>query len=221
MSQQIAIALNTATQAMALKESEQKYRTLFDQSPVGLCIIDRDLRISHCNQSMVEIFHSEFDKVIGLDLNNLQDKTFVPVVKEALEGNVCSHETYYQASTSDAKLWLNAKVVPLYNIDNKDVIGAIGVVEDITERRTAEDKLKDSEEIYRGIVEHTSDLIIETTYEGEFLYLSPNCREIIGYDPEELIGKSIFENVHPDDLALAIKEFSAAIQEMRRRKFNC
>ena len=89
------------------------------------------------------------------------------------------------------------------------------VIEDITERRFAENKLRESEERYRSIVEHTSDVVFETTYEGVFTYLSPSCYDVVGFRQEELIGKSIFELVHPDDLASAIKEFSNCIQEMR------
>ncbi|MGI9534486.1 MAG: hybrid sensor histidine kinase/response regulator, partial [Thermodesulfobacteriota bacterium] len=215
LSQQIANAINTTVQDQALKESEQRYRTLFDQSPVGICMIDKSQKITHCNQSMVDIFQSDFDKIIGLDLNQLSDKTFVPIIEKAMQGHVCSNESYYEASTSSAKLWLNATVVPLYELNNKDVVGVMGVVEDITERRIAENKLRESEERYRSIVEHTSDVVVETTYEGKFLYLSPNCYDILGFKQEELVGTSLFEYIHPDDLASVIKEFSSSIQEMR------
>ena len=215
LSRQIATAINTSLQARALEESEQRYRTLFDQSPVGICIVDRSLKITHCNQSMVDIFQSDFDKVVGLDLNHLSDKSFVPIVKKALSGEVSSHETFYKATTSSAELWLNARVVPLNGLRNDEVVGALAVVEDITERRNAENKLKESEERFRGIIEHSYDLVIETSQDGKYLYLSPNCYDILGYKQEELIGRSIFEHIHPDDLADVIKEFSSAIKEFR------
>ena len=76
-------------------------------------------------------------------------------------------------------------------------------------------ELKENEEKYRSIVEHTSDIVFEATYEGKFLYVSPNCFNIVGFTQQELVGTSLFEYIHPDDLASAIKEFSACLQEMR------
>lgn len=214
--QQIANTINTTFHAQALRESEQRYKTLFEQSPDGICIIDKNFRIIHCNQSLADIFQSSFENIIGLNLNKLKDKAFVPVVERAFNGEICSHKTYYEASTSSAKLWLSAKLVPIYGNDENEIINVMGVVEDITERKIAETKLKDNESRFRRIVENTTDIIVEASFEGKFLYLSPNVKEIMGFEEEELIGTSIFDKIHPDDLAAAIKEFSGTIQEMRK-----
>jgi len=216
LSQQIANTINTSLHAQALRESEQRYKTLFEQSPDGICIIDKSFRIIHCNQSLADIFQSSFENIIGLDLNKLKDKAFVPVVERAFNGEICTHTTYYEASTSSAKLWLSARLVPIYGKDEDEIISVMGVVEDITERKIAETKLKDNETRFRRIVENTTDIIVEASFEGKFLYLSPNVKEIMGYEEEELIGTSIFDRIHPDDLAAAIKEFSGTIQEMRK-----
>ncbi len=213
--QHIANSINTSLHAKALRESELRYKTLFEQSPDGICIIDKGMKLVHCNESLANIFQSSFEKIIGLDLNNLKDKAFVPVIERAFNGEICTHTTYYEATTSQAKLWLNARLVPIYGNDESEIISVIGVVEDITERKIAETKLKDSESRFRRIVENTTDIIVEASFEGKFLYLSPNATEIMGYEPEELYGTSIFEKLHPDDLAPAIKEFSGTIQDMR------
>ncbi len=66
--------------------------------------------------------------------------------------------------------------------------------------------LRESEERYRTLAENAFDLICEVSQEGLFLYASPNFREVMGHQPEELIGQRIFQLVHPDDLPY----FSAA-----------
>jgi PAS domain S-box-containing protein len=80
------------------------------------------------------------------------------------------------------------------------------------ERKCTEDALRDSEERYRTIAENTYDLICETNSTGTFLYLSPNFEEVLGYEPSDLLGETIFERMHVDDRTVARAEFERSIQ---------
>lgn len=146
VAKQMATAIDKASQAEALRESEGRYRVLFDQAPYGVCLINNDFIITHCNQSMIHIFQSSYEKVIGLDLNTLLDKTFIPVFEKAFQGEVSSLESRYRASTSSAELCLAVKVVPLFD-DKGKVYGAMGVVEDITERKKMEEEIVKSQKL--------------------------------------------------------------------------
>lgn len=66
----------------------------------------------------------------------------------------------------------------------------VGYITDITERRRMEDELRASEERFRALVESSSDCIFEFDAEYRFTYNSPAVRHIVGYSPEELLGKS-------------------------------
>lgn len=74
-----------------------------------------------------------------------------------------------------------------------------GVARDITQRRIAQNALRESEQLYRSIVENTRDLIMLTHADGQTYYLSPAVRDLLGYEPSELIGSS-WRVIHPDDL---------------------
>ena len=79
------------------------------------------------------------------------------------------------------------------------VIGSV-VVHYAQSRLKAEDALSESEERFRLIAENSTDLISRHTPEGVYLYASPACRHMLGYEPEELVAHSAFEFIHPDDL---------------------
>jgi PAS domain S-box-containing protein len=67
--------------------------------------------------------------------------------------------------------------------------------------------LRQSLELYRTLVENSLDLMVRTTRDGQILYLSPNVKKVLGYEPNELIGRSIFEGVHPDNLGEVADKF--------------
>ncbi|HSC34916.1 MAG TPA: PAS domain S-box protein, partial [Thermodesulfobacteriota bacterium] len=214
---QIEIAVNNARQAGALKESEERYRTLFEQTPVGVYTYDKNLIITNVNERHAEIMHSSRDKIIGFDIHELKDKSFNYIHAQAVQGQKSRHEGYYKSTTGDAELYILVSAAPLKDAQG-NIVGGMSVVEDITDLKNAEDMLKESANRYRTLVENINDLIVETSADGRFIYLSPKHEEILGYKPEELMGRNIFENIHPDDLPLALKEFSRVIESQTSGK---
>ena len=87
----------------------------------------------------------------------------------------------------------------------RDASGALtgysAIVRDITERQRAEEGLRQSEAMFRLLTENATDIVSRHAPDGTFLYVSPACRRLLGYDPEELVGRSAYEFIHPDDAA--------------------
>src|SRR5262245_21442010 len=82
----------------------------------------------------------------------------------------------------------------------------------ITHQR-AEDARRESEERYRTLVEHTYDFVVEASIDGRFLYVSADYTETLGYDPGELLGKNVFDFLHPDDATAAIEAFARGLAQ--------
>ena len=104
-------------------------------------------------------------------------------------------------------------------IDNNIVETVIINLRDITERKRGRvskeccaRSVRESEDRYRRITENMSDFVSELDAQGVFRFNSPSIRRILGYDPEELIGSSAFDLVHPEDRDLVIAAYMDGVK---------
>ena len=90
-----------------------------------------------------------------------------------------------------------------------EITGFLGVGNDISERRYAEESLRESEARYRLMAEHSSDIIARLSAQGIFNYVSPASGVLLGYEPDELVGHRLYDLVHPDDREMVRQAFES------------
>jgi PAS domain S-box-containing protein len=172
---------------IALQESEEKYRLIFEYSPVGLLSFDKNGTILACNDNFVKIIGSSREKLVGLNMLNLPDKNIVAVVQKALNGSPGLYEGVYSSVTAQKETPARCLFAPV-SIDGN--IGGVGIIEDITERKLIEDRIrKINEELEELVKERTLELentnvdlqkeIVERTKAEEYIKHQLEEREVL------------------------------------------
>ena len=99
-------------------------------------------------------------------------------------------------------------------IDNASdaLLEVLRIARDVSERVQAQQELQQSEDRYRVVAEASRDLISEVDAEGRLVYVSPTCKDVLGYDPEEVVGTTPFALVHPDDIERAVAVYLSGVE---------
>ncbi|PKG33022.1 PAS domain S-box protein, partial [Methanoregula sp.] len=188
----------------ALRESEEKYRSFAELFPQIVFETDEDLRLTFVNKRAVAQFgYTPGEVAMGFDAL----KIIAPSQHTRLRKNMASlvrGEPYkseeYTLIRKDGTTFpghIYANVV----YKNGKLAGYRGIIIDISERKQAEDAIRESEEKYRLLVEVNQDIIYSLEEDGTIRYVSPKVSEHLGYQPGELEGKNFQEFIHPDDAA--------------------
>jgi PAS domain S-box-containing protein len=181
--------------ADALRESEAKYRGIFDNSIEGIFQSLPDGKLLTVNQSFAKIFGYESPEEIIKAINTGQNPFYVNLCEaEAAmqiaikQGFISDFEFHaYKKDKSIAELLANVRVA--YD-DQGNISYFEGMLEDISEKKKAQEALSQSEEKYRLLIENAGDAIF-IGREGFITYANPCALELFGYTMEELAQKPI------------------------------
>ena len=142
-------------------------------------------------------------EALGKNIDTLvvppDEQAAVDVVRECLERGASAVRYEGTRVRKDGSLVEIAGTASQMRDPSGVLVGYTAIVRDITERKRTEEALRQSETMFRLMAENATDIISRHAPDGTFLYVSPACRKLLGYDAEELVGRSPFEFIHPDD----------------------
>ncbi|MEL7362563.1 MAG: PAS domain S-box protein, partial [Bacteroidota bacterium] len=186
-----------------LGQSEARYQQLFEQLPIGMYQTTPDGEVMLANSAFLRMlgyasldaFRREHAVVSSLYADPAHRVTLVERLRQ--HGRVSQHELDLVARdgrTVHARL--NARAV-------SDAEGEVcffeGTLEDVTAHKKAQERLRQSEERFRALVRHSSDVIAVLTAEGAIEYVSPAIESMLGVSPRSQVGQPYTRFVHPDD----------------------
>ena len=181
-------------------------------------VLDRDRRIVQANDAVCTFAGRERDDIIGNGIEASPLAAFDhPLIRsritDALNGREVTEELRFLRH--DEELFFRIKFLP--TVFNDGAPGVTIILEDITEGRRAEEALRESELLFRSLVENISDLILNVDETCTFTYVSPKSREILGYAPEEMLGKTPCDFMVPEKADRVREEFTALFADPEPR----
>jgi PAS domain S-box-containing protein len=199
----------------ALKEREEHFRALIENSLDGIAIVNSDLTIQYESPSAEKIVGYKLEELIGrsvLDFIHSDDresviKTFRRLAKHPAQAVPASIRFLHKDGT-----WHVMEGSANNLLDNPAVKGIVINYRDVTERQRAQEALKQREEHFRVMIDNSLDNVVILGREGAILYESPSIERVLGYKREDFKGKATFDFVHPDDLARVTKAFAKVVK---------
>jgi PAS domain S-box-containing protein len=200
----------------ALRDSRHMLQTVLDSISVAVFWKDRDSIYLGGNRTWLEAVGLESsEEVVGkndydLPWKKKQADSFREDDRRVMESGIPEYdiiEPYLRADGTHA--WAKTNKVPLRDTEG-NVVGVLGTYEDTTERKRAEEALRESEESFRALAENANDGILITTGDGRHVYANERTAEITGYSVSELLKTYVKDLVQPD-------EFNKVSERFRKR----
>jgi PAS domain S-box-containing protein len=202
----IEMALFKQSMEKRLKDSEQWLSTTLNSIGEGIIATDEKGEITFINPVAQELIGCEFETVLGKPLKDvfqiIDEDTGLEI--EDLVEKVLDKEDVIKFAKNSLLKPLDRPEIPIIESgaqikdEKNEVNGVVFVFEDITERRVAENAVQESEERYRKLVANfPQPMVVQSG--GTLVFINPKAVELLkATSVEELIGKSIFDYIHPD-----------------------
>ena len=179
----------------SIKTSEERYRLVFAQSPVGLFHYDSELKITNVNHRFVEIMGGKLSDIEGFDLKKIKDSRIIDVLNKVNDNENGFYEGRISPilEASNKNLYIKLHTAPLHN-EKFEIQGGIGLIEDLTGQINNEHKIQNLEDRFTKAFFTSPDAInINELKTGKFIDINRGFTELTGYTREETIGKTSFE----------------------------
>ncbi|MGM0654534.1 MAG: PAS domain S-box protein [Thermodesulfobacteriota bacterium] len=188
----------------AIEESEVKFRSYVDNAPHGIFITDENGKYIDVNPAACKITGYSKKELLNLSIPDLLQPDFIETgiknFQELTRKGSMKNDLGFVAKSGENRFW-NVSAVKLSNQR------FLRFAKDITERKQAIEDLRKSEAKHSKMLANIGDVIVIIDQNGINRYKSPNIEQLFGWKPEEVVGASAWDNVHPDDIEPTRKFF--------------
>lgn len=183
------------------KENLKLYERVVAATQDGVALVDKNYIFQIANQTFLDYFACTRDRLIGESMQGLFGEEAFGRMRSQLERCLAGQSLqieFWHSYPGKGQRYVGATLSPCWSGDEA-VWGIVGSLHDLTELKLAEEALRRSEERYRLVAENMSDLVCLHRPDGVYLYVTPSCRPLLGYEPEELVGQHPHDYFHPQD----------------------
>ena len=196
---------------LSLRSSEQEKAVILDNLSEHVVYHDPKMRIKWANRSACLSLGMDQEQIKGHRCfekiaQSSNPCPGCPVAKTLQTGQVQENE---MANFRDDKVW-HVRAYPV--IDNHCIVGVVELAVDITRQKLTEQALKESEEKFRSMVENVSDIIYAFNTNGNISYVSPNIKDILGYEVADVINQSLLLFINAEDINVFINFINESME---------
>jgi PAS domain S-box-containing protein len=195
-----------------LRESEERFRKIFDEGPLGMMLTGLDLRFLKVNSTLSRMLGYSEEELLNLsfpDITHPDDVTKdIENAKKLRNGEIAFYNTDKRYIRKDKDvLWIYLTATLIRDEDEKPLY-FLTMVEDITERKMAEKSLHESEEKFRTLAEKSPNMIFINN-QGKVVFANEKCEELMGYSKEEFYSPEFdfISLIAPEDKELIMDSF--------------
>jgi len=166
-----------------------RFRLLFDFSPVGIFFYNTSLEITAFNERFASILSVPLGKLLNFNIKNVVDSSILSAIKAPLSGEEGLYEGPYTSTLSGKTVNVTLKTAPILNASNR-ITGIIGVVQDNTERIQTLHDLKESKDRLRVLINATPDIICFKDAKGRWMEANEAIQELFRLKGKNFLFKS-------------------------------
>ncbi len=195
-----------------LRESEEKYRNLFQMSPTPKWIFDANtLAILDVNNTAISLYGYSRAEFLNMTILDIKPKYLHELTQSIVINNLKDKGSYQQLTQHLKK---NGELIDveiqISAVLTDDKISRLVQITDVTERLQSQKTLAQNEQRFKTLVQESGDLIKILDVDCLYKYASPNHQAICGYSPKELEGTSFLDYIYSEDVPL-VSNFIASI----------
>lgn len=172
-----------------LKQRTILLETVLNAIPDVIGIQDTDHRIIRYNEAGYQYLNMKPEETVGRRCYELIGRTVPCEICATREVYDTKRPATVNKYIPEMGNWLDVRAYPVLD-ENGDLLYVIEHLRDITKEKENRERLVESEEKFRSLVETTTDWIWEIDTEGKYVYSSPKVKDLLGYEPDEIIGKT-------------------------------
>ena len=182
----------------SLYESEEKYRMLYDESPFPMWVLDRkNFDFLSVNKAALKLYGYSRQEFLNMNVRDLW-------VENETEAEEIAKKSHSRPFAVQVKHYTKTRQILYIAIQSNPILfggkeARLSLVDDITEKVIAEEKLKLSQQRFKAMVQDGSDLISILDEELNYIYLSPSANTMLHVNPGDVIGTNALEFIHRED----------------------
>ncbi len=191
-----------------LRKSEQMLRQVTDAIQDIVLLTDENAIVRYITPSVQKVVGVAPETMLGRSayelLDSEQSRRFQELSAAASPENPSAQTSFIYLRPDGRELYMEASIHFLFDAQGRDR-GAVTGIRDVTERHQAEQAVRQSEQMLRQITDAMQDVVALTDPQGYLRYVTPSVQRLLGYSPEQMLGRLAFDYLAPDDREKALR----------------